>query len=356
MKRVSTGRCSVLALGCLAALGCGRDAAPTPAGVAGAGVVGAGGGAGGASGNPPANAGGNAAQAPAAGAGMGAAGAGGAAGVPGATDAAAPIDAAAVSDAGMPPTDAAAPSECDRVCLIEILTGYLAALVAKDPTQLEQAPGLKYTENGVAAQLGEGLWQTVSGQQADTLQSYADPLEGQVGGMLVLTENGSTPVLYQVRLKVVARAITEIESMSVRRVGARNGFFDPEGMKPEPAFNQPIDPAQRMGRAELQAVVDKYFDALDGGSWAPGLFGPDVVRYENGVATASSTSITRQSWNFDVVRRYLIFDEEYGMVWGMFPFSPADNALVVGELFKVVEGKILMIQAVMAEIPTTAWQ
>ena len=36
-------------------------------------------------------------------------------------------------------------------------------------------------------------------------------------------------------------------------------------------------------------------------------------------------------------------------------FTPGASALVVGELFKVIESKIMMIQAVMANIPTTAW-
>jgi hypothetical protein len=59
---------------------------------------------------------------------------------------------------------------------------------------------------------------------------------------------------------------------------------------------------------------------------------------------------------FNVTPRYLIFDEEMGLVWRMFPFTPAATALVVGELFKVMDSKIMMIQAVMANIPTTAWK
>jgi hypothetical protein len=40
----------------------------------------------------------------------------------------------------------------------------------------------------------------------------------------------------------------------------------------------------------------------------------------------------------------------------MFPFTQEATALVVGELFKVIDSKIMMIQAVMANIPTTAWK
>jgi hypothetical protein len=62
-----------------------------------------------------------------------------------------------------------------------------------------------------------------------------------------------------------------------------------------------------------------------------------------------------QSWSFMVTRRVLIIDEEAGITWGMFPFQQSDSALVVGEAFKMMDGKIMMIQAVMAYIPAKAW-
>ena len=248
-----------------------------------------------------------------------------------------------------------APAEpCDRACLIEVMTAYLEALIANDSSLLSVTADVRFTENGVEQPLGQGFWQSASALRADTRQDFADPLTGQVGSQLVV-EEGSEPVIYQARLKVVARAISEIETMVVHRVGARNGFFDPEGMVPDPAFDEPIEPALRVSREALQAVVDKYVDGLDGEPWAADLFDPDVARYENGVQTASAFSITLQSWSFDVVRRYVVFDEELQLVFGMFPFTPDAEALVVGELFKVTDGRIRMIQAVMAEMPARAW-
>ena len=186
---------------------------------------------------------------------------------------------------------------------------------------------------------------------------FADPVAGQVGSQLVVDENGSTPVIYQVRLKVVDHLITEIESMTVRQVGAANGFFSPQNMKPQPVFLQAIDPAKRLTRDQLKAEVDRYIGYLDGKTDASGVhFDAMCSRYENGVATASGlASFQLQHWSFNVTARYLVFDEEMGLVWGMFPFYPGSPALVVGELFKVIDSKIMMIQAVMANIPTTAW-
>jgi hypothetical protein len=64
---------------------------------------------------------------------------------------------------------------------------------------------------------------------------------------------------------------------------------------------------------------------------------------------------TARDTTFPLADRILILDEEAGIVWGMFPFEMTDSALVVGEAFKMIGGKIMMIQAVMAQMPAKAW-
>lgn len=236
------------------------------------------------------------------------------------------------------------------------MQSYLDALIAHDPTKAKFATSAKYTANGVAAALGDGLWKTASKLEPDEHIAFADAETGQVASQLVVDE-GTAPVIYQVRLKVVAHEITEIEAMEVRQADAANGFFSPADMKPQPVFSQAIDPAKRMTRAQLKAEVDLYIMYLDGKVGGDGVhFDTNCARYENGQNTASGlSSFLLQSWGFDVVARYLVFDEEAGLVWGMFPFSQDASALVVGELFKVIDGKIMMIQAVMANMPAHAW-
>lgn len=248
-------------------------------------------------------------------------------------------------------------SECDRACLMDTVDDYLEALVANDPSSLNVSSSVKYTDNGVAATLGQGLWRTATGMQADKRLDFADPVLKNVASQLVINEN-STPVMYQVRLKVVGGEITEIESMTVRRRGAANGFFNVNGMKPEPVFTQSVPASGRMSRDELIRVLDLYVDYLEGDrnpNTVP--FDNGCKRYENGVVTASGLSAFRMQsfWNFDVTRRYLVVDEEAQIIWGMLPFSQSNRALVVGEAFKIIGGKIMMIQAVMANMPSKAW-
>ena len=238
------------------------------------------------------------------------------------------------------------------------MSKYFDALVAHDHAMLPVAATLKYTDNGAAAKLGEGLWTTATALQAGRRLDFADPQEGQVASQVGLDE-GSANVIYQVRLKVVNHEITEIESMTVRQRGAANGFFSPENMKPEPVFLQAIDPAKRMTREQLKTELDLYVDYLEGTKDASGVhFDQNCKRYENGVATASGLAAfeAQSFWSFDVTRRYLVIDEEAGIIWGMLPFSQASTALVVGEAFKMIDGKIMMIQAVMANMPAKAWE
>jgi hypothetical protein len=255
--------------------------------------------------------------------------------------------------------DGGASDTCDRKCLIGYISGYLEALVAKDPSKLKVSSTVKFTNNGVLAKLGEeGLWKTASALETDKRLDYADPKEGQVATQTVIDENGTTPVIYQVRLKVVHGEITEVESMEVRQATAANYFFNVANMKPQPVFLQEIEPSKRMNRDQLKTVMELYMDYLEGKKTGAELpFDTNCARYENGQATAVGVAsfVAQSSWRFQLTRRYLVFDEEAGIVWGMFPFQQTDTALVVGEAFKIMDGKFMMISAVMAYMPSKAW-
>lgn len=83
----------------------------------------------------------------------------------------------------------------------------------------------------------------------------------------------------------------------------------------------------------------------------------DTPPNADGAVTADGlASFNAQSWFFELTRRTLVIDEETQITWDMYPFFQADDTLVVGEAFKIVEGKITMIQAVMAYQPSQAWK
>lgn len=270
----------------------------------------------------------------------------------GAQAAAAGDGAAAAAGMGAAPmTD-----ECDRACLLDVMQQYLDALIAHDSSTLKLASSVKVTSNGVNAELEDGLFMTGTMVLDDHRLDYADPVVGNVGTQVVINE-GSTGVIYMVRLKVEKHEITEVETMTVRRQGAANGFFNIDNMKPEAVFLEEIPAEKRMSRDELEAITQLYLDYLEGKKRGPDVpFDEGCKRYENGQVTASGlSSFNAQSWGFQVTRRILVIDEEAGITWGMFPFFPSESTLVVGEAFKIIDGKIMMIQAVMANQPAKAW-
>lgn len=243
------------------------------------------------------------------------------------------------------------------MCLLDIMQQYLDALVAHDPSKLKVSSSLKVTDNGEVTKLGEGLFATGTMVLNDHRLDFADPVTGNVTTHVVINE-GSMGVIYQARLKVVNHEITEIEAMTVHRQGAANGFFNIENMKPEPVFLQEVPAEKRMSRDELNAITELYLDYLEGKKRGPDVpFDEGCKRYENGQVTADGLgSFNAQSWSFQVTRRTLVIDEEAQITWGMYPFFPSDNTLVVGEAFKIIEGKIMMIQAVMAYQPSKTWE
>src|SRR5690606_24002221 len=56
--------------------------------------------------------------------------------------------------------------ECDRACLIGHVEGHMKALAARDPSQIQLAADVRFTENNVFIPVGEGLWDTVTGVDA----------------------------------------------------------------------------------------------------------------------------------------------------------------------------------------------
>jgi hypothetical protein len=277
--------------------------------------------------------------------------------------------------------------DCDRACLNGFVNQYLAALVAHDPSRLPLAREVKFTENGQALKLGDGLWGTASGLGAYKL--YADdPQAGQVMFMGVLQENGS-PIILCLRLKIELRRITEIETVVTRKEAG--GLARPEALVDKPIFSETVPPAQRRSRQNMIAIADSYFNAIERGhaSYVP--FDKDCNRVEDGTQTTNNPDLDRgnpngtfrlgceaqiklRAFQPDTLlrdRRFLVVDEERGLVF-VFGFFDHDATLrsftlangrvekqtrtapwtwQIAELFKIQNGKIMRIEALVNAVP-----
>lgn len=285
---------------------------------------------------------------------------------------------------------------CDRACLEGFVNLYLDALVAKDPSRLPLTANARYTENGIELKLGDGMWGPVI-ELGDYKFYFADPQAGQVGFFGSLTEHGH-PAMLGLRLKVEQRRISEMEAFIIRAT-ARGTFSAIDKLQVSPIFMQPLTTSQKRPRQELVRVANSYFEGMVNGTDAATPFAADCMRIENGVVTANNpdTDTAMAMWKMTcgqqfatgltkVVtgvreRRYPIVDEERGLVYAMVRFdhhgrnksivwndgsvhavnTPFDEpfSFQIGELFKIEDGKIKHIEALVFPVPykmPTGWK
>jgi hypothetical protein len=288
----------------------------------------------------------------------------------------------------------AAPPSCDRECLSGALNSYLQALTSHDPTRMATRRNVKYTENGVRLNLGDGLWQTASAMPTYRLDVIDDEAQ-QVGLLGRISENGNNN-WFAVRLKVEPdHQISEIETLINRSIGGP-GAGPPGGAQsntePHPLMAEVIPADKRLSRADLARIGNSYFTGMaDEKSGTNVPFSPQCQRRENGTVTANNTTATKGSmqWldcksqfdtGFSVIvtnireRRFAIVDRTKGLAfgWGYFDhdgthakFSrtldhqEADVAstfrqpitFYIAEVFKVTDGQIRQIEAVLTTVP-----
>ncbi|MGD9158274.1 MAG: hypothetical protein PVG39_07710 [Desulfobacteraceae bacterium] len=272
--------------------------------------------------------------------------------------------------------------------LIAVMDQYLGLLVKNDPTGLPVAKNIKITENGYTIQLGNGLFQTP--EKITYKQYMADPSMGQVMVFGVVKES----VLlanFMVRLKVIKNKITEIETIVARKDEA--SFASPEDLKePRPVYARVVPESERSSRDKLIKIADSYFEGIEKNTGEIVPFHKDCNRFENGTQTTNNPDTIatgcREQFDNKVYsyitkirnRRFLLADEEKGLIFGIVTFdmpgkredfkyfpTPFDElptrfykprSLLLAEMFKIVDGKILSIEAVMVNVPfgaTSGW-
>ena len=239
------------------------------------------------------------------------------------------------------PASPPASNSCDRACLNGIVDQYLAAMVTHDPSHLPLAKTVKFTEDGVPLELGDGLWATASG--LSNYKVYFDePAAGGVGVFALVQENGK-PAILHVRLKIVNQKITEIETLVARK--ETTSLFGTDNLtEPRPVFLESVPAADRPSRAEMVSMVGKYFDGIEQGNGDIVPFDKDAIRIENGIQTcpgsatsplgALSCGAQLSTKIFTYIhtispRRFPIVDDERGLVLAIVRFNhPATSQTV----------------------------
>jgi hypothetical protein len=215
---------------------------------------------------------------------------------------------------------------------------------------------------------------------------FADPEAGQVGFFGTIEEHGH-PVTLGLRLKIDDKKISEMEVIALRKTSGV--FSEPQNLVDKPIFHQALAPRERRQRAELIRVGNSYFEGMEAGTDKNTPFDKDCQRIENGVITSndptSKSAITRMSCGEQFAtgstkvttrvqeRRFPVVDEERGLVLSVIRFDhsgknktitwadgtehpvnpPFDQpySFFIAELFKVQDGKINRIEALVTPVP-----
>ena len=122
-------------------------------------------------------------------------------------------------------------ADCDRECLRGTITGYLNAMIAHKPASVAVSDKVRFTEDAVTMELGEGLWKNAAGI-GSYRQDILDVRQGVAATQVIVEESGM-PVMLVLRLKVADKKITEVETQ-VTRTRAEGAIFNIANIKSEP--------------------------------------------------------------------------------------------------------------------------
>jgi len=247
-------------------------------------------------------------------------------------------------------------ASCNQACLSNISQNYLSHLTSHDPAGLPIAAGAITVENAKPTPLTAGAWQAVSRIRSSEI--VTDPVTGEALFFGAVDTNSGLGVMF-VRLKQVGGKITESEIILNDHP---NAFAKPANLlEPDILYDAVVPPERRIGRAQLIAVVDGYLAGISRHDGSQVAFGPRCDRYASGAKVTNSPdhpaskeggtcagSFTHLTGELVLNRRIAVVDEERGLVGVMF-IIPHDErtppaSTNVGELFKIVDGKIRSIE------------
>ncbi len=270
-------------------------------------------------------------------------------------------------------------SECNEACLRAQAERYVEALVNREPEAIKVTDRLRYTENGAEKVLGEGLWQAASSLGSD--RYIVSDASTQQTMFIGIVNEGDAPALATIRLQIDGDAIAQIEHVVARK--GSHALFAPEAFKqPHPSLTTQVE--QRQPREKLIAIAETYFEGLEQHSSKVIQSSTSCQRIENGVQTTGVAGRTSKhcAESADVLtyiksvddRRYPIVDVAHGVVVSTVLFDiegerneanaarisndPAivarlrqPRTLLLTEWFKIDDGKIQYIEAVMQNLP-----
>jgi hypothetical protein len=246
--------------------------------------------------------------------------------------------------------------ECTRELLSNATDAYFEALEAQDPSTLPLAAGVKFTENGEVAELGEaGLWLTAG---ALVYKHTAFDTEECSAMSQAVVPDGNMDIPFALRLKLVAQQITEIETIAVRPGDYSLGASNTAALASSGAsvgWEDPVPEAERNTREEIIAWMDKYFRMFPAGVCNTS---SACRRIENGggdfmcTAGASCSPDDPGPGDNELTPRLILADVETGLGVGFTIFMGNTDM----HMFKMHGGEVHGVSAVLGQAGMSGWE
>lgn len=268
--------------------------------------------------------------------------------------------------------------DCGEPCLLDLATSYLDGLGVADPSEVPLSPHHRLWVNGQLADTSSDIWRNFDGWSYR--HTVADPVNRQAVTLGVIYE-GEAQDFIAVRVREDAGQIVESEIL-LSREGDFSLFRPAEVRDANPIFGSFLPADRRQSRAELEQVARGYFEGLINGDASRTAFHPDCNRVENNVATTNArvggSSCSEGVRRFSYMRgyhnlRFPVIDPARGLVMTVLfidmpeqrrtimvrgepiEISPERNhlprSLYLFELFKIEDGRIRRIEAVLRNEP-----
>ena len=176
--------------------------------------------------------------------------------------------------------EAAARERCDAACLTATAERFMTAMAGQRPADVPWARNVKFTENGVGIQVGEGIWGSIR-SKSDAALVVPDEEAGSVAWYGLIYDHDA-PAWAGVRLKLLGTRVSEAEVI-VARERNPGPWGDAKQFAIDARFTATVPAARRSTRNQLVAAVKDYaLSVEDDAGRVHARFDSACTRKENG--------------------------------------------------------------------------
>ena len=243
---------------------------------------------------------------------------------------------------------------CDAACLTATVDDFLTKTTTQRTSAIKIAPNALVFINTEPSKLDQSPLTSVKAIRSK--QIYCDPELGNVVARTGLELSDGKIAYASTRLKVVRGTITEVET----------SYDDSQRVNPsyvtflDPLMTTIVPEKERASRAELKAMIERYFQTLTDHKPNATDYDDRCDRYHSGQRVTNNTLNTVETggaltcftsvggnppWGPATQIRLPVIDPKHGIVIGYTILLYKNNTppMYVSEVFKILDGKIRMI-------------